>query len=70
MLAAFLCRLLLPLADVLEVLNPLVNIRSALRIFFRRQANRLIMQGRRKDRAFRISSDSIERSLRKAIVST
>ena len=58
MVAAVLCRLLLPLADMLEVLNPLVDIHSGLKIF-RRQANRLIMQARRKDRIFRDSSSSL-----------
>lgn len=64
MMAAFVCRLLLPLADMLEVLNRLVNIHSALSIFFRGQANGLIMRERRKDGAFRDSSNPIERSLR------
>jgi len=58
MVAAVLCRLLLPLADMLEVLNPLVDIHSALKMF-RRQANRLIMQARRRDRIFRDSSSSL-----------
>lgn len=70
MVAAFLCRLLLPLADMLEVLNSLANINSALRMFLRRQANRLIMRERGKDGMFRDSNNFLENSSRKAIVST
>ena len=68
MVAAFLCRLLLPLADMLEVLNPLFNMHSAL--MFRRQTNKLIMRVRGRDVIFRESSNLLEHSSRKAIVST
>jgi hypothetical protein len=56
--AIFLCLLFLPFADMLDVLNSLDNMHSAVEIVFLRRTNRLIMRVRRR-KQIRFDSQTI-----------